>query len=63
MAKQKGNIVTLGLWGKIGGLLVFRQVYGKTVVSKIPETPKGDKIEVSASDLPAGNITVEELNL
>jgi hypothetical protein len=40
MAKQKGNVVTYGLSGKVGGLLVFRQVNGKTVVSKIPEQPK-----------------------
>jgi signal peptidase I len=40
MAKQKGNVVTHGLRGKVGDLLVFRQVDGETVVSKIPETPK-----------------------
>jgi hypothetical protein len=40
MAKQKGNVVTHGLSGKIGDLLVFRQRDGKTVVSKIPEQPK-----------------------
>jgi hypothetical protein len=36
MAKSKNNVVTYGLSGKIGDLLVFRQVDGKTVVSKIP---------------------------
>jgi hypothetical protein len=40
MAKQKGNVVTHGLSGKIGDLLVFRQVNGRTVVSKIPEQSK-----------------------
>jgi hypothetical protein len=40
MAKQKGNVVTHGLSGKIGDLLVFRQVDGKTVVSKVPEQKK-----------------------
>jgi hypothetical protein len=40
MAKQKNNVVTHGLSGKVGDLLVFRQVDGKTVVSKIPEQPK-----------------------
>jgi hypothetical protein len=40
MAKQKGNVVTHGLSGKIGDLLVFRQVDGKTVVSKMPEQSK-----------------------
>jgi hypothetical protein len=40
MAKQKGNVVTHGLRGKVGGLLVFRQVDGETIVSKIPESSK-----------------------
>jgi hypothetical protein len=40
MAKQKGNVVTHGLSGKIGDLLVFRQRDGKTIVSKMPEQPK-----------------------
>jgi hypothetical protein len=34
MAKQKNNVVTYGLSGKIGDLLIFRQVKGNTVVSK-----------------------------
>ena len=37
MAKQKNNVVTYGLSGKIGDLLVFRQVAGKTVVAKMPQ--------------------------
>ncbi|MDR1198508.1 MAG: hypothetical protein LBK94_05790 [Prevotellaceae bacterium] len=40
MAKSKNNVITYGLSGKIGDLLVFRQVDGKTIVSKIPEQPK-----------------------
>jgi hypothetical protein len=40
MAKQKGNVVTHGMSGKIGDLLLFRQVKGQTVISKIPEGPK-----------------------
>ena len=40
MAKQTRNVVTHGLSGKIGDLLVFRQVAGKTVVGKIPQTSK-----------------------
>ncbi|MDR1154600.1 MAG: hypothetical protein LBL04_07795, partial [Bacteroidales bacterium] len=40
MAKQKGNVVTHGLSGKIGDLLVFRQKDGQTIVSKVPEQPK-----------------------
>jgi hypothetical protein len=40
MAKQKNNVVTHGLSGKIGDLLVFRQRDGKTVVAKMPAQPK-----------------------
>ncbi|MDR1340484.1 MAG: hypothetical protein LBK58_10595 [Prevotellaceae bacterium] len=40
MVKQKGNVVTHGLSGKIGDLLVFRQRDGQTIVSKIPEQQK-----------------------
>ena len=40
MAKQSKNVVTYGLSGKIGDLLVFRQVAGKTVVGKIPQMSK-----------------------
>ena len=36
MAKQKGNVVTHGLSGTIGGMLVFRQLAGRTIVSKMP---------------------------
>ncbi|MDR1602727.1 MAG: hypothetical protein LBS42_09920 [Tannerella sp.] len=36
MAKQKGNVVTYGLSGKISDLLVFRQRSGQTIVSKAP---------------------------
>jgi hypothetical protein len=39
MAKSQKNVVTYGLSGKIGDLLVFRQVDGKTIVSKIPQSP------------------------
>ena len=37
MAKQKNNVVTFGLSGKIGDLLIFRQRDGQTVVSKVPQ--------------------------
>ncbi|MDR1680090.1 MAG: hypothetical protein LBR81_10010 [Prevotellaceae bacterium] len=40
MATQKNNVVTHGLSGKIGDLLVFRQRSGQTVVSKVPEQTK-----------------------
>jgi hypothetical protein len=37
MAKSKNNVVTYGLSGKIGDLLIFRQKNGKTIVAKIAE--------------------------
>jgi hypothetical protein len=37
MAKQKNNVVTHGLSGKIGDLLVFSQRDGKTIVSKVAQ--------------------------
>ena len=37
MATQKNNVVTYGLSGKVGDLLVFRQRDGQTVVSKVPQ--------------------------
>jgi hypothetical protein len=38
MAKQKGNVVTKGTSGKIGDLIVFRQLKGgRTVLANIPE--------------------------
>ena len=40
MAKQSNNVVTHGLSGKVGDLLVFRQVGGKTIVSKVPPKRK-----------------------
>jgi len=39
MARQTNNVVTYGLHGKIGDLLVFRQRNGKTFVSKVPKMP------------------------
>lgn len=37
MAKSKNNVITFGLSGKIGDVLVFRQMSGETIVSKIPK--------------------------
>jgi hypothetical protein len=37
MAKSKKNVITHGLSGKIGDLLVFRQIDGQTVVSQMPK--------------------------
>jgi hypothetical protein len=39
MAKSKNNVITFGLSGKVGDLLIFRQVKGKTIVSKVAEKP------------------------
>jgi hypothetical protein len=36
MAKQKGNVVTHGLSGTVGGMLVFRQTAAGTVVQSPP---------------------------
>ncbi|MDR2562995.1 MAG: hypothetical protein LBC98_03530 [Prevotellaceae bacterium] len=36
MATSKNNVVTFGLSGKVGDLLVFRQLDGQTIVSKSP---------------------------
>ncbi len=40
MAKSKHNVITYGLSGKIGDLLVFSQRAGQTIVSKVPQQKK-----------------------
>ena len=45
MAKSKNNIVIAGLSGRVGKQLVFKQVNGRTIVTKFPnykvsKTPK-----------------------
>lgn len=42
MAQSKNNIITHGLSGKVGDLLVFSQRNGKTVVSKAPKERSGE---------------------
>ncbi|MDO4228539.1 MAG: hypothetical protein Q4C98_01880 [Capnocytophaga sp.] len=37
MAESKNNIITHGLSGKVGDILVFSQRNGKTIVSKVPQ--------------------------
>lgn len=37
MAKSKNNVVTHGLSGKIGDMLVFSQRKGQTIVGKVPK--------------------------
>lgn len=43
MAKSRNNVVTHGLSGKIGNMLVFRQRNGKTVVSNTPRISSKQK--------------------
>ncbi len=42
MAISGNNVLTYGLSGKVGNLLVFRQRAGQTVVSSVPERTKND---------------------
>lgn len=42
MAESKNNIVTHGLSGKVGNMLVFSQRNGKTIVSKVPKERTGE---------------------
>lgn len=42
MAKVGDNIVTTGLSGKLGNLLVFRNCGGKTIVSKAPKRKQAE---------------------
>jgi hypothetical protein len=44
MARQKRNLLTEGMSGKLGGI-VFRQVAGETVVSQAPEKSKKEASE------------------
>jgi len=37
MAESKNNIITHGLSGKVGDLIVFSQRNGKTIVSRAPK--------------------------
>src|SRR5690606_23999819 len=41
MAQSKNNVITHGLSGKVGNLIIFSQRKGKTIVSRIPRT-KGE---------------------
>lgn len=45
MAQSKNNIITHGLSGKVGDLLVFSQRNGKTIVSKVPKERTGELSE------------------
>jgi hypothetical protein len=40
MARQRNNIITYGISGKVGDFLLFRQRNGKTIISRIPRPPK-----------------------
>jgi hypothetical protein len=45
MAKSENNVLTHGLSGKIGNLLVFRQANGKTIVSAPPRKSNREQSE------------------
>jgi hypothetical protein len=45
MAESKNNIITHGLSGKVGDLIVFSQRNGKTIVSRAPKERVGDYTE------------------
>lgn len=47
MAKSNGNVITFGLSGLIGKLLVFRQKAGKTVVADRPQKTTHEPTELS----------------
>ena len=42
MAEVKNNIVTQGMSGKLGNLIVFRNKGGKTIVATAPSKPSGE---------------------
>ena len=45
MAESKNNIITHGLSGKVGDIIVFSQRGGKTIVSKAPRKRTGEDSE------------------
>src|SRR5689334_15673299 len=45
MAESKNNIVTHGISGKLGDLIVLRQKAGKTFVGKAPHEMTGEPTE------------------
>ena len=42
MARSKDNVLTHGMSGKLGDVIVFRNVNGNTIVAKAPSKPKGE---------------------
>ncbi|MBP1617749.1 MAG: hypothetical protein H6Q14_1576 [Bacteroidetes bacterium] len=42
MAESKNNVITHGLSGKVGDLIVFRNVNGKTIVANKPKERTGE---------------------
>lgn len=42
MAVSKNNVVTQGLSGLVGDMLVFRNYFGKTIVSSKPKARTGE---------------------
>ena len=50
MAQSKNNVITHGMSGKIGDLIVFRTVNGKTIVANKPAERKGELSEGQKSN-------------
>lgn len=42
MAKSNNNVITHGLSGKVGDIIVFSQRGGKTIISKAPKKRTGE---------------------
>ena len=53
MAESKNNVITHGLSGKVGDLIVFRSRFGRTFVSSKPKERTG---ELSVGELLAALI-------
>ena len=51
MAQSKNNIITHGMSGKIGDLIVFRNLNGKTIVASKPTERKGELSEGQKQNL------------
>ncbi|WP_017259110.1 hypothetical protein [Pedobacter arcticus] len=49
MATSKNNVVTHGLSGKVGDLIVFKQQNGKTIVGKMPQKSSKPPTEAQLS--------------
>ncbi len=62
MAKVGNNIVTTGLSGKLGNLIVFRNRGGKTIVSKTPRSRTIVSRGIITTELIFGDMTINQSN-